>query len=150
MKTIEELRKTPNLMILQTSDDGGHGRVIFGKLDGSVIWSSGAGWDHISISPFKRHYIPSWDDMCRLKDIFFYPEETVLQYHPAQSQYVNQLGNCLHLWRPQNYEIPLPPPILVGMQRNMSQSEFEKAIKDAYEHPYALTSGMLLKGSRSK
>lgn len=144
MKTNEELKHTSNLMIMQTSDDGGHGRMIFCKLDASVIWSTGAGWDHVSISPFKRNYTPSWDEMCKLKNMFFYPEETVLQYHPAQSQYVNQLGNCLHLWRPQHYEIPLPPPILVGMQHGMSRSEFDRAIKDAYEHPYALTSGMLL------
>jgi hypothetical protein len=83
--------------------------------------------------------------MCKLKDMFFYPEETVLQYHPAQSQYVNQLGNCLHLWRPQHYEIPLPPTVLVGVQRGMSSSEFKQAVTDAYENPYALTSGMLLK-----
>jgi len=146
MKTNEEIMKTPNLMIQQMSEDGGHARMVFGKLDASVIWSNGAGWDHVSISPYKRHYVPSWDDMCKLKSMFFYPEETVLEYHPAESQYVNQLGNCLHLWRPQHYEIPLPPPILVGMQRNMSRSEMEKAIEDAYKNPYALTSGMLLKG----
>ncbi len=150
MRTNEELQQMPNLMIANISEDGGNGRMIFGKLDASVIWSIGAGWDHVSISPFKRHYIPTWDDMCKLKSTFFYPEETVLQYHPAESQYVNQLGNCLHLWRPQHYEIPLPPPILVGMQRGMSRSELDKAIKDAYEHPYALTSGMLLAGGGSE
>lgn len=150
MKTNEELKQTANLMILHISEDGGSGRMVFGKLDASVIWSTGAGWDHVSISPFKRSYMPSWDEMCKLKDMFFYPEETVLQYHPAQSQYVNQLGNCLHLWRPQRYEIPLPPPILVGLQHNMSRSEYDKAIKDAYENPYALTSGMLLTGGGSE
>jgi hypothetical protein len=146
MKTLEEIKNTPNLIVLQHDDEGGSGRMMFGKLDASVIFSWGAGWDHVSIAPFKRNYIPSWDEMCKLKDMFFYPEETVLQYHPAQSQYVNQLGNCLHLWRPQHYEIPLPPPVMVGMQRNMSRSEFEQAVKDAYENPYALTSGMLLNG----
>lgn len=44
MRTNEELRGMPNLMILQTAADGGNGRMIFGKLDASVIWSTGAGW----------------------------------------------------------------------------------------------------------
>lgn len=140
MKTNEELKNTPNLMILKISDDGGSGEMIFGKLNASVIWSTGAGWDHVSIAPFKRHYTPSWDEMCKLKDMFFYPEETVIQYHPAQSQYVNQLGNCLHLRKPQRIGIPLPPTILVGMQKRMSRSEFDKAVKEAYGNPYALTS----------
>lgn len=139
MKTNDELKKTANLIIETVSDDGGRGRIIFGKLDASVIWSNGAGWDHVSISPYKRHYMPSWNEMCKLKDMFFYPEETVLQYHPAQSQYVNQLGNCLHLWRPQRYEIPLPPPILVGVQKSMSRTEMVKAIEEAYKNPYGLT-----------
>ncbi len=144
MRTNEELKDTPNLIILQTGEDGGMGRMIFGKLDASVIWSTGAGWDHVSITPYKKSYTPSWNDMCKLKSMFFYPEETVLQYHPAQSQYVNQLGNCLHLWRPQHYEIPLPSPVLVGLQDGISLSEAKKALKEACENPYGLTSGMLL------
>ncbi len=121
--------------------------MIFGKLDASVVWSTGAGWDHVSIMPYKRNYTPSWADMCKLKSMFFYPEETVLQYHPAQSQYVNYLENCLHLWRPQNYEIPLPSPALIGPLTGMSRSEAEKMLKEACENPYGLTSGMLLNGT---
>lgn len=147
MKTNEEILHTPHLIVDMVSDDGGRGRMIFGKLDASVIWSFGAGWEHVSISPFKKHYTPSWDEMCELKKMFFYPEETVLQYHPAESQYINNVGNCLHLWRPTNYEIPLPPTIFVGMPKGMSRGEFEKAVKEAYENPYALTSGMLLKNN---
>ena len=60
MRTNEELRGMPNLMILQTAADGGNGRMIFGKLDASVIWSTGAGWDHVSISPFKSVCQSAW------------------------------------------------------------------------------------------
>lgn len=144
MKTNEELKGTPNLMILQTAEDGGAGEMVYNKMRASVIWSTGAGWDHVSVSPYRRNYTPTWDDMCKLKRMFFHPEETVIEYHPAESQYVNIMPNCLHLWRPQHYEIPLPPPILVGVQNGMSHGEMERAIKDSYEHPYALTSGMLL------
>ncbi len=48
MRTNEELKSVPNLIISQTGEDGGSGRMIFGKLDASVIWSTGAGWDHVS------------------------------------------------------------------------------------------------------
>lgn len=142
MRTNEELKSVPNLIILQTGEDGGSGRMIFGKLDASVIWSTGAGWDHVSITPYKKSYTPSWADMCKLKSMFFYPEETVLQYHPAQSQYVNLLENCLHLWRPQNYEIPLPPPALIGPLTRMSRSEAEKTLREVCEILHGLTGGM--------
>lgn len=44
MKTPEEIRRLPNLLIAQTSEDGGYG-VLFriGKRFASVIWS-GKGW----------------------------------------------------------------------------------------------------------
>ena len=61
--------------------------------------------EHISVSHHKRHKLPTWDDMCKLKDMFFYPEEMVVQIHPAASRYFHGVGdrtNILHLWRPQN------------------------------------------------
>lgn len=36
------------------------------------------------------------------KDMFFKEDEIVVQYHPAKSEYVNNMPNCLHLWRPTN------------------------------------------------
>ena len=141
MRTNEELRNVPHLMIAEVAEDGGHGRVIFGKLDGSVIWSSGAGWDHVSVAPFKRSYTPSWDDMCRLKDMFFYPDEAVIQFHPPESEYVNNVTNCLHLWRPQNVGLPLPPPVLVGMPKNLTRAELSAAVKDAFINPYRMYGG---------
>jgi hypothetical protein len=36
-----------------------------------------------------------------------------LQYHPAKSNYVNVAPHVLHLWRPLNQEVPLPPIYLV-------------------------------------
>lgn len=60
------------------------------------------GYEHVSISPVNSHRMPSWDDMSRLKNIFFYPEEEAYQIMPKKSEYVNVKGNCLHLWRPAN------------------------------------------------
>lgn len=72
----------------------------------SVIWSSNeGGYEHVSVSPKKKFRIPTWDDMCALKDIFFGDEEEVYQIHPKKSHYVNLKENCLHLWKPNGHEL---------------------------------------------
>ena len=70
-----------------------------------VIASDGGGWDHVSVSLTDR--CPTWAEMCRVKDLFFEPEEVVVQYHPAASQYVNNHPNCLHLFRPRTWRCRL-------------------------------------------
>ena len=51
MKTNDELKNTPNLLIARTTPDGGCGEIFqFGKRWASVIWSNGAGWEHVSIA----------------------------------------------------------------------------------------------------
>ena len=137
MKTLEEIKHLPNLLIVQTSEDGGYG-VLFrcGKRFASVIWSDGGGWEHVSICPFKRSYTPSWDDMCQLKDMFFKEDEIVVQYHPAKSEYVNNMPNCLHLWRSMNSTFPMPPSIMVGVKQGHSRAEIEAAIKEVCENEF--------------
>lgn len=78
--------------------------------DGAVlrcIAAKGEGWEHVSVSLADR--IPSWDEMCRVKALFWEPEDCVMQLHPPQSQYVNCHPNVLHLWRPEDQPIPMPP-----------------------------------------
>ena len=116
MRKLYELMNTPNLLVCRTAQDGGCGEIHFHKWTGSVIWSYGGGWEHVSVSPFKKHITPSWDDMCKIKDMFFEEEETVVQYHPAKSEYVNNMPNCLHLWRPLVDVMPTPPSIMVGIK----------------------------------
>ena len=96
-----------------STGDGGNGmfKVYVGGKAFFVVASNGGGWEHVSVSHHKR--CPTWDEMCAIKDMFFNPEETVIQYHPAKSQYVNNHPNCLHLWRPLEQEIPCPPKIYV-------------------------------------
>ena len=131
MKSNEELKNTLNLLIVHTAQDGGMG-VLFklGKQFGSVIWSTGGGWDHVSVCPYKHSYTPSWDDMCALKDMFFHEDETVVQYHPAKSEYVNNMPNCLHLWKPTAAELPTPPAIMVGIKDGLTAAEVREAIKE--------------------
>jgi hypothetical protein len=72
-----------------------------------VIASNGGGWDHLSISLTNR--TPNWKEMEYIKRLFFKPEEMAIQFHVPESKHINVHPNCLHLWRPQNFEIQLPP-----------------------------------------
>lgn len=80
----------------------------------AVISSDGGGWDHVSVSMKGR--CPNWIEMSHVKDLFFKDEETVVQYHPKKSEYVNNCGTCLHLWRNQERGHELPPTGMVGVK----------------------------------
>jgi hypothetical protein len=81
------------------------------------------GWEHVSLSMGYesggkiKGRMPTWEDMCLVKEMFWEDEETVMQLHPPKSQWVNNHANCLHLWRPTHIEIPLPPSVFVGDAR---------------------------------
>lgn len=77
-----------------------------------IIISDGGGWDHVSVSLPNR--CPSWEEVCFVKHLFFKPDETVIQFHPKKSEYVNCFPTCLHLWRKQGEEHELPPSWMVG------------------------------------
>lgn len=80
-----------------------------------VLSTTGDGWEHLSISVHKSNRLPTWTEMCYIKDIFFDDDEVVMQLHPAKKDWVNNHNSVLHLWRPLNNPIPLPPPIMVGV-----------------------------------
>jgi hypothetical protein len=69
-------------------------------------------WEHVSVS--LKHRCPNWLEMVFVKALFFEDEETVVQFHPPRSQYVNCHPYVLHLWRPLDDHIKTPPSILVG------------------------------------
>lgn len=69
-------------------------------------------WEHVSVSLPNR--CPNWPEMCHVKNIFWGEDETVVQYHPKKSEYVDCHPYCLHMWRPVNGEILLPPSIMVA------------------------------------
>lgn len=109
MKTQRKLRRTEGLKVEKANYAHGYGDVTIGGWTGSVIWTTEDGWDHVSVSPYDHSITPSWDDMCKLKDMFFEDDETVVQFHPAKKEYVNLMENCLHLWRPNKMELVCPP-----------------------------------------
>jgi len=112
MKNLEDIKKDTRLKIDLIGFDGGCGTIQCFKNYAMVIFSNGAGWDHVSMS-FK-HRVPTWEEMCILKSVFFEDDECVVQYHPPKIEYVNNHQFCLHLWKPINIELPKPPSILVG------------------------------------
>ena len=65
------------------------------------------------MSVSHKNRCPTWAEMCIIKDIFFEEAECCVEYHPAKSNYVNIHPNCLHIWKPQNRSIPVPPKIFV-------------------------------------
>lgn len=76
--------------------------------------SDGSGWEHVSITlldhkgkPIGRS--PTWDEMCEIKKVFWDKDDTVIQIHPPEKDYVNIHPYCLHLWRSTTQEIILPP-----------------------------------------
>jgi hypothetical protein len=70
------------------------------------------GWKHVSVSTRRRN--PNWQEMCWVKDLFWDPEDCVVQYHPPRSVYVSHHPYCLHLWRPLRERLPMPSHLLVG------------------------------------
>lgn len=80
--------------------------------------SDGLGWEHcsVTVAPLRKEATrcPTWDEMCWVKDQFWNKDEVVIQYHPAESDYVSCHEFCLHLWKPTDQCIPVPDPLMVG------------------------------------
>jgi hypothetical protein len=108
MKKQSEILKLDHLSVIKSSYDGGYG---LHKEPLTVVWSVGGGWEHVSVS--YRKQCPTWEEMCRVKDMFFEPEEVVVQYHPRHSEYVNRHPYCLHLWRKRGEDFETPPMMFV-------------------------------------
>ena len=78
--------------------------------------SDGEGWRHVSVSVPGSHECPTWAEMCEVKDLFWNPEEPVMQLHPPKSDHINNHPGCLHLWQPKEQSMPLPPSWMVGVK----------------------------------
>lgn len=106
------LRRVEHPIAKECGDE--HNGAAFVKLNTgvlAVLFSDGEGWDHVSVS--RRDRTPTWDEMCAIKDLFFDPDDCVVQFHPPQRDYINNHPHCLHLWRLQDCTFPMPPIELV-------------------------------------
>lgn len=82
----------------------------------SVLVGSGDGWDHISIHVElngEKKRCPTWEEMSFIKDLFFEDNEWTVQYHPAKSNHINLHPYVLHIWKPIDKELPVPPEWMV-------------------------------------
>lgn len=134
MKTLEEIITNPRIaQIDKKTKDGFHGMITMPKWSGSVICTNTGGWEHVSVSPFKKHVMPTWDDMCAIKDVFWNDDEAVIEVHPPKAEYVNNLSNCLHLWRCYFKDMVLPPSFMVGLKKGQTMSDIEAEAKAYFE-----------------
>lgn len=78
----------------------------------SVMAGSGNGWDHVSISTERR--CPVWLEMEQIKRLFFKDDEIAFQLHVPPKSHISVHPYCLHLWRPHEGEIPMPPEWMVA------------------------------------
>jgi hypothetical protein len=123
--------KTPNSYRvrkghLATSDSEGNNGVFIiphYKIDGYyfvAVVSDGHLWEHVSVSlGSKKREVdrcPTWEEMCYVKKLFWSDDQAVMQLHVPSKEHVNQHNYCLHLWRPLDWEIILPPSYLVGIK----------------------------------
>lgn len=100
-----------------TEEDGNNGCffIPYESFTLMIIASDGEGWEHVSVSMKNR--TPNWKEMCFVKDLFWEEEDSVVQFHPPKSEYVDNHPNCLHLWKPIKKQIKTPPSILVGFKK---------------------------------
>lgn len=112
----------PPMPATSTGDRFGCFIVKSAKVQLRMIVDDGAetGWEHVSVSCKMKtpagqiiDYMPTWDLMCYAKNLFWEPEECVLQFHPPASQYVNRSEHVLHLWRRVGVNAETPPTDLV-------------------------------------
>lgn len=117
MHVPEQYRLREGKQMASSEADGNNGYFIipFESYEFRVIASDGMGWEHVSVSLVNR--APNWREMCFIKSLFWDKDDCVVQYHPPESEYVNNHEHCLHLWKPIGKDIPLPPSILVGIKK---------------------------------
>ena len=91
-------------------EEGGPGAFIIPREvsgDLVIIAAEGMGWAHVSVSLKDR--CPSWREMCMVKDFFFGKDVWAMQLHSPEGENINVHPFCLHLWRPLDVSIPVPP-----------------------------------------
>ena len=146
MRDIEDIKATAGIVIKKEGKDGFGGTVfpveykagkikIDTRIDKTLhfIFSWGMGFEHLSVStPVKT---PTWEQMCKMKEIFWKDDEVCMQLHPKKDEYVNMHEYCLHIWKPIDKEIPTPPSIMVGIREDKVKEDCEKIISMLEELP---------------
>lgn len=101
--------------LASTSDYGLNGIFIipYQRVKLIALVSDAFGWDHVSVSVQNKKRCPKWAEMKHVKNLFFKADEIAIQFHPPEENYINDHPYVLHIWRPQYFEIQLPPVCMV-------------------------------------
>lgn len=104
--------------LLQSPEPGWQLQVIAADGSGPDGIGELGHWEHVSVcarmaSGKGRVRIPSWREMCFVKDHFWDKDDVVVQFHPRESEYVNTHPAVLHLWRWKHGTFPTPPIMAV-------------------------------------
>lgn len=111
-----ESYRRPDPWLSSDMGDRTNGYLHIPKRQMIIVFSSGGGWEHVSVSVKDR--CPTWEEMEDVKRRFWAPEDTVMQLHVPVEEHRNCHPYCLHLWRPLNALIPRPPGIFVAPERS--------------------------------
>lgn len=68
-------------------------------------------WLHVSCS--HKDKLPKWKEISEVKKIFIGPDKKAIQVFPAESEHVNIMPYCLHLWH--NLDRDVLPDFTMGM-----------------------------------
>jgi len=127
MKELEELPLHCKVMGPRNKADGAYEipHHLINEYIFIIVFSDALGWEHLSVSMQKQinnrqrkavERTPTWAEMCFLKDVFWNPEEAVIQIHPPLSDHISNHNYCLHLWRAKDQVQPLPDSAMVGIK----------------------------------
>lgn len=116
-KVPEEYRVTKGNMAT-TADDGRNGLFEFrkGLVTYYCVVSDKDNWEHVAIT-IDRTRPPRWPEMHLVKNMFWDESDIVMQFHPANQEYLNNNVYCLHLYRPIGIYFPAPPAVVEGVPR---------------------------------
>lgn len=92
-----------------------------------VKFTKAMGWEHLSVS--FDDMLPDWNYMQEMKEMFWKDDEECFQLHPKKENYINNHNYCLHIWRPLEQQIPIPPTILVGFRPGKEQEDKKEFMK---------------------
>lgn len=118
LHTLDHHRLRSAAILKRMGSYGDHGNGFFmvpSPVDSAemfIMASDGEGWDHVSVS--RKNRCPNWPEMEHVKRLFFENYETAMQLHVPPNKHINCHPYCLHIWRPQHLEIPMPPDWMVA------------------------------------
>ena len=133
MRDLDELAKWR----VESGDDGGSFRFQHHGPDhgGCRVAMGSAG---ITSRYRFAHRCPTWDEMEWVKRKFFRDDETAMQLHVPASDHISFHPYTLHIWRPQDADIPRPPAIFVAPLLRRGRSMSLKVNRDKIDWDEAL------------